>query len=45
MPGSYVHALVTEVEPMVATIKFGNYEARLGPEEIKWTHHTSPQSF
>src|ERR1700685_2541059 len=29
-PGSYVHALVTEVEPMAATIKFGNYEARLG---------------
>ncbi len=45
VPGSYVHALVTEVEPMAATIKFGNYEARLGPEEIKWTKHTSPQQF
>ena len=44
VPGSYVHALVTEVEPMAATVKFGNYEARLGPEEIKWTHHTSPQA-
>ena len=44
-PGSYVHALVTEVEPMAATVKFGNYEARLGPEEIKWTTHTSPQQF
>ena len=44
-PGSYVHALVTEVEPMAATVKFGNYEARLGPEEIKWTRHTSPQQF
>ncbi|MGA2903644.1 MAG: PBP1A family penicillin-binding protein [Candidatus Korobacteraceae bacterium] len=44
-PGSYVHALVTEVEPMAATVKFGNYEARLGPEEIKWTKHTSPQEF
>ena len=44
-PGSYVHALVTEVEPMAATVKFGNYEARLGPEEIKWTHHPSPQQF
>jgi len=43
--GSYVHALVTEVEPMAATVKFGNYEARLGPEEIKWTRHTSPQQF
>ena len=44
-PGSYVHALVTEVEPMAAMVKFGNYEARLGAEEIKWTHHTSPQQF
>jgi len=44
-PECFVHALVTEVEPMAATIKFGNYEARLGPEEIKWTRHTSPQQF
>ncbi len=43
--GSYVHGLVTEVEAMAATVKFGNYEARLGPEEIKWTRHTSPQQF
>ena len=40
-----MHALVTDVEPMAATIKFGNYEARLGPEEIKWTQHTSPEQF
>ncbi len=45
VPGTYVHALVTEVEPMAATVKFGNYEARLGPEEIKWTKHTSPEQF
>ncbi len=43
--GSYIHALVTDVEPMAATVKFGNYEARLGPEEIKWTRHTSPEQF
>jgi len=43
--GSYVHALVTDVEPMAATVKFGSYEARLGPEEIKWTHYKSPQEF
>jgi penicillin-binding protein 1A len=41
--GSYVHALVTDVEPMAATIKFAKYEARLGPEELKWTRHTSPE--
>ncbi len=45
VPGNYVHALVTDVEPLVATIKFGNYEARLGPEEIKWTHHPSAREF
>jgi penicillin-binding protein 1A len=45
VPGNYVHALVTEVEPLVATIKFGNYEARLGPEEIKWTRHPSAREF
>ncbi len=44
-PGSYVHALVTDVEPMAATVKFGNCEARLGPEEIKWTRHKSPEEF
>jgi penicillin-binding protein 1A len=44
-PGSYVHALVTEVDPLVATIKFGNYDARLGPEEIKWTRHPSAREF
>ena len=44
-PGSYVHALVTEVEPMAATVKFGSYDARLGPEEIKWTRYKSPQQF
>src|SRR3984885_1537323 len=42
-PGSFVHALVTDVEPMAATVKFSGYEARLGPEEIKWTRHTSPE--
>ena len=44
-PGSYVHALVTEVERSAATVRFGNYEARLGPEEFKWTRYKSPQEF
>src|SRR5450755_800460 len=44
-PGEYIHALVTDVDPLVATIKFGKYEARLGPEEIKWTRHTGAQQF
>jgi len=44
-PGSYVHALVTEVEPQAATVKFGRYQARLGPAELKWTRNTSAQQF
>lgn len=44
-PGSYVHALVTEVDPQSATVKFGSYEGHLGPVEIKWTRYTSPQPF
>src|SRR5271167_1650212 len=44
-PGNYVHALVTSVGPQYATLKFGPYGAELGPAEIKWTHHTSPQQF
>jgi penicillin-binding protein 1A len=43
--GSYVHALVTEVGPQSATVKFGRYQAHLGPAEIKWTRYTSPQQF
>ena len=34
-PGNYVHALVTEVEPQAATVKFGRYQARLGPAETE----------
>ena len=44
-PGDYVHALVTGVSPQYATIKFGHYGAEIGPPEIKWTRHTSPQQF
>ena len=45
MPGGYVHALVTEVEPQAATVKFGRYQARIGPAEMKWTGHASAQQF
>src|SRR5664279_2418774 len=45
VPDTYVHALVTEVDPQSSTVKFGSYEARLGPLEIKWARYTSPQQF
>lgn len=43
-PGSYVHALITEVSPFMqaAKVKFGAYTAALGPQEIAWTRHKSP---
>jgi penicillin-binding protein 1A len=44
-PGEYVHALITSVGPLYATLKFGPYGAELGPSEIKWTRYTSPQQF
>ncbi len=43
--GSYVHALVTEVAPQYAIVKFAGYQAQLGPAEIKWTRYPSPRDF
>src|SRR5450755_1018483 len=43
--GNFVHALVTAVGPQYATIKFGPYQAELGPAEIKWTRYASPTQF
>ena len=44
-PGSYIHALVTEVAPQYAIVKFAGYQAQLGPAEIKWTRYPSPRDF
>ncbi len=33
------------VSPQYATIKFGRYQAELGPAEIKWARYTSPAQF
>jgi penicillin-binding protein 1A len=41
-PGSYVHALVTEVAAGTAVVKFGRYRAPLGAAEIAWTKAASP---
>ena len=38
-PGTYLHALVTEVGSSLAKIKFGSYAAELTPAELKWTGH------
>ncbi len=34
----YIHALVTEVSPASASIKFGDYTATLAPADVAWTH-------
>jgi len=38
-PGTYVHALVTQVTPSLTKIKFASYTAELTPTELKWTGH------
>jgi penicillin-binding protein 1A len=42
-PGSYVHALVTQVAAGEAVVKFGPYFASLGPAEVSWTGKRVPQ--
>ncbi|HEY6273563.1 MAG TPA: PBP1A family penicillin-binding protein [Terriglobales bacterium] len=37
--GSYVHALVVDVGLQFAKVKFGKYNAPLGPAELAWTGH------
>ncbi|HXE91704.1 MAG TPA: PBP1A family penicillin-binding protein [Terriglobales bacterium] len=41
-PGSYVHALVTQVTPATATVKLGKRMAELAPSDIAWTGRRSP---
>ncbi|MGE5111169.1 MAG: penicillin-binding protein 1A [Acidobacteriaceae bacterium] len=36
-PGSYVHALVTDVTKSNATVRLGPYTAQIGPAELAWT--------
>jgi penicillin-binding protein 1A len=44
-PGGYLHALVIDAAPQYAIVRFGPYQAQLGPAEIKWTRYTSAQQF
>jgi penicillin-binding protein 1A len=37
--GRYVHALVVDVGLQFAKVKFGKYNAPLGPAELAWTGH------
>ena len=41
--GGYIHALVTEVTPQTARLRFGGYTAVLSPADIAWTQNKSPQ--
>ncbi len=41
-PGSYVHALVTEVSPLTATLRLAQYRSVIGAAELAWTGHRAP---
>jgi penicillin-binding protein 1A len=41
-PGSYVHAVVMEVSPALAKVRFGRYTGLLTPAEVAWTGHKGP---
>jgi penicillin-binding protein 1A len=41
LPGTYVHALVTEVNPTSTIAKFGSYRANLTPPDMAWTKFKS----
>jgi penicillin-binding protein 1A len=40
---SYVHALVTAVSPVSATVRFGRNSAMLTPADAAWTHRKLPE--
>jgi penicillin-binding protein 1A len=40
--GTYVHALVTDVEPGQATVVMGRYTATIMPLDMTWTQHKRP---
>jgi len=40
-PGTYLHALVTDVSPELVKVRFGSHIAELAPAELKWTGHKS----
>ena len=39
-PGTYLHAVVTAVDPSSATLRFGRYRATLRDSDIAWTEHS-----
>ena len=43
LPGRYLHALVIEMAPQVATVKFGGYVAPISATNMAWTKHRFPK--
>ncbi len=41
-PGSYFHALVTDVSATTAVLKLGRYTATLAPADLAWTNKKTP---
>ncbi len=44
LPGSYVHALVTDMSPQTATVKFARYTASISSADIAWTGRRLPKN-
>lgn len=40
-PGTYIHALVTDVSPASTSVKFASYRATLAPADMAWTKYKS----
>jgi penicillin-binding protein 1A len=41
-PGALVHGLVMQVKLDYAVVRFGDFEARVGPADFAWTQRASP---
>ena len=39
---SYIHAIIMNVSPVSATLRFGHYTAALAPADAAWTHRKLP---
>lgn len=42
-PATYVHALVTAVSAVTASVRFGRYRATIDSSDVSWTKHSLPE--
>jgi penicillin-binding protein 1A len=44
-PGTYLHAIVTSVDPSSAVLRFGPYRAAIRANDVAWTKHSLSRLF